>query len=128
MEEKINIITEVIELCSEVSKNLAQSEDMVNNGEVKESMVVLKRGSTLLQTCKKDCFKELQQAYMLNQVDCNEDATVLNLVVCLSDLINACTMLLRCEMGIDADMKNIAINKISTSLCNVIDISDTLFD
>ena len=57
MEKKIEVLIEVIELSSEVCRNLAQSEDMVNNGEVQQSMLVLKRGTSLLKTCKKDCYE-----------------------------------------------------------------------
>ena len=128
MDKNIDILCEVIELTGEVIKNLAQSEDMVNNGELQESMQVLKRGTSLLKTCKKDCYQELKDFYSLEQIDVDEDTTVLNLVVCLGDFVNACTMLLRCELNNDVSMKNMSINKIKTSLSKIFNISDALFD
>lgn len=128
MEEKISVLCEVIELSGEVIKNLAQSEDMVNNGEVQQSMQVLKRGTSLLKTCKKDCYEELKNFYNIEFAEVDEDATVLNLVVCLGDFVNACAMLLKSELENDASMKNMCLNKIKTSLSKVYDISDTLFD
>ena len=101
MEKKIDVLIEVIELSSEVCRNLAQSEDMVNNGEVQQSMLVLKRGTSLLKTCKKDCYEELKAEYGIDQIGVDEDASTLNLAVSLGDLINACAMLLKSELDND---------------------------
>ena len=128
MEKKIEVLIEVIELSSEVCRNLAQSEDMVNNGEVQQSMLVLKRGTSLLKTCKKDCYEELKAEYGIDQIGVDEDASTLNLAVSLGDLINACAMLLKSELDNDISMKNMCINKIKTSLSKIYGISDTLFD
>lgn len=128
MEKNVDVLCEVIELSSEVCKNFTLSEDLVNNGEVQRSMQVVKRGSQLLKTCKKDCYQELKEIYGIVMIDTDEDASVLNLATCLCELINACSMLLKSEFDGDVSVKNMCVNKIKNSLSKIYDISDVLFD
>jgi len=127
MEKRLELIVEVLELIQDINKNLSLSEYLVNEGEVQESMAVLKRGTSTLKTCVKDCFLELEEEFNLEKVEVDEDPSVCNLIASLSELGSACVMLLKEHLG-ENGAGNISLKKASTSLAKVKDLTGKLFD
>ena len=128
MSGKVELLFEIIELSQEINKNLALSEYLLNDGEVEEGKTVLKRGVSTLKTCVKDCFKELEEEFELAIENADEDPSVCNLISVLSDFSSGVLMLLRLELNQNAQMLDIAKNKVKSSLEKVYDLTNKLFD
>ena len=128
MSVKIELLFETIELTQEINKNLALSEYLLNDGEVDESKLALKRAISTLKTCVKDCFEEVKEEFEIEQEVADEDPSVCNLISSLSELASALLMLLKLENNPNSQLLEIAKNKTKVSLGKVYDLTNKLFD
>ena len=118
MDEKIAVLTELIEQSCEANKLLLSNAISMENGEIEEAQKHLKSATQIIDVMVRDVFVEVKEAFEVESDDEDDyDYSVLDLSKLLVEVTKHAGNLLSYILSEESDtIMNIAINKLTSSI------------
>jgi len=118
MDEKIAVLTELIEQSCEANKLLLSNAICMENGEIEEAQKHLQKATQIMDVMVRDVFVEVKEAFDVEDGDEDDyDYSVLDLAKLLIEVTKHAGNLLSYILSEESDtIMNIAVNKLVSSV------------